>query len=208
MCLVGVKSFKSSTSLLDEVYPEHNEAIAGDSLFSIQLNYKWRKIIAALLEKAWLSDLSEISLDNQDFLSALILDLYTAETINANMLATAISVSPSGSTTTSTTYVQISTSAISHTFTKSKALIRVSGILLSVSSSQFANIKIDLASISPLDEIASIVSGATIRAISCAHVYENIPAGSRGIKLMWKTTGGTATLTAGIDLLYEIIEYD
>jgi len=56
--------------------PEHNEAVSGDSLFSIELNHKWRRLIVGLLEDYWRQDASTISLDNEDLLSALILDLY------------------------------------------------------------------------------------------------------------------------------------
>lgn len=61
---------------MNEAYPAHNDALSGDSLYTLELNYKWRKLIAGLLDKAWRDDLSDTSLDNQDMLSALIEDLY------------------------------------------------------------------------------------------------------------------------------------
>jgi len=59
-----------------------------------------------------------------------------------------------------------------------------------------------------VDLVETVASGATIRALSCAHVYAGISAGLHTIRLNWKTTGGTATLGSGLNLLYEIIEYD
>lgn len=76
MCYQQERRFVSSTSLNLEDYLAHDEAITGDSLISIEFNYKWRKLIGGLLNQAWRLDGSETSLDNDDFLSQLLLDFY------------------------------------------------------------------------------------------------------------------------------------
>jgi len=59
-----------------EDYPAHDEAISGDSLISIELNYKWRKLLGGLMAQAWRLDGSETSLDNDDLLTLLLRDFY------------------------------------------------------------------------------------------------------------------------------------
>lgn len=112
-----MKPFLSSTSLTLVDYPEHNEAITGDSLASIQLNYKWRSIIAPLLDKYFWDNRSTISLDNQDKLSELLFDLYNFESTIA--MKTTFYEKPIGSAIaiSNTSAAVVSTFSQNHTFT-------------------------------------------------------------------------------------------
>lgn len=111
-------------------------------------------------------------------------------------------------TTTSTSYVAVAGSGFNHTFTKPNALIRVSDMIVNGATGETVTIKLDLASLSPVNIQEARVSGSIVRTMSCAHVYEGIPAGSRAISLVWKVSGGTGTMNASAYLHYEIIEYD
>jgi hypothetical protein len=57
--------------------PAHDAALTGDTLTSLTLNFEWRKIISSAIE-GYLANRGEdeTTLDNQDFLSALLIDLY------------------------------------------------------------------------------------------------------------------------------------
>jgi hypothetical protein len=57
--------------------PAHDAAIVGDTLTTISLNQEWRAIIAGALEEYWQTrETDATTLDNLDFLSAFMLDLY------------------------------------------------------------------------------------------------------------------------------------
>lgn len=75
--------FASSTSLLELTLPEHNEALVGDSLYSVTFNHEWRRIVASALQFYWQHGYEGLALDNEDLLNQVINDLYTAESIGA-----------------------------------------------------------------------------------------------------------------------------
>ena len=57
--------------------PFSNEALSGDTLTTISLNYRWRELIVNAMEFYYLDrDESTIELDNQDKLTDFFLDLY------------------------------------------------------------------------------------------------------------------------------------
>lgn len=111
-------------------------------------------------------------------------------------------------TTSSTVFGGVAGSSFNHTFTKPKAIIRCSDIIVNGASGESVTVKVDLFSLAPIDVQQSRVVGAIVRTISCSHAYEDIPAGSRQIELQWKVSGGTGTMNASAYLHYEIIEYD
>lgn len=208
-----MKSFKGTTSLESELYPIHNELISGDELFTIQLNYKWRKLIAGLLENAWHNDLSTMSLDNQDSLSALILDLYNAEVIGTSMLTTVYRKTNGAlRQTTSTSFVD-TTEQISHVFTKPNALIAWSNMLLANTNSAgntWAQVRLDDAAASGSGSSESLGQnpGLTARPTRTSSVFVGIAAGSHDINLYFRATANTAQITANTEFMIEIIEYD
>jgi hypothetical protein len=196
---------------MDESYPAHNEALTDDTLYSIQLNYKWRKLIAGLLEKAWRDDLSSISLDNQDFLSALIQDLYDAETLNMNLFTRFINFALGADrTTTSTTMALVTGSNFSHTPTHNTMLIRVYNLscFTSIGTSSLT-VEIRFNAVAGAIDGFVILSGQAERAVSLQSRFNNVAVGvAHDIGLYFKVSSGTGTLANHTQLIYEITEWD
>jgi hypothetical protein len=68
--------FAASDSLLLEEFPEHDESLAGDDLYSLTLNYRWREILVPAITFFFQRDGSDISIENEDRLNNLLNDLY------------------------------------------------------------------------------------------------------------------------------------
>lgn len=113
-------------------------------------------------------------------------------------------------TTTSTTYATTLAGAISHVFTKTKALIQ---LVVTASNGGAASvfIKPNLNSggnIPATNGTEGRTNGTTQREVVVADVFENIPAGTALLSINWKVSGGTGTITANYDVEWTIIEYD
>lgn len=112
-------------------------------------------------------------------------------------------------TTTSSTYVAITGSDFSHTFTKPNALIRCANMLLINSGMGFlVEPRVDGVA---GDSIAHAFQvSATARTFVCAATFENITTGvAKTIALYWKiVSNGTNTIFNVQQLVWEIIEYD
>lgn len=205
-----MRSFVNTASLTTLALPEHNAALAApDELYSIQFNYQWRRLVTSALVYYYQHAETDLGLDNEDLLNSIIEDLYNAETSSLGMIAKTIAIDPGGNqTTTSASYVGLPGAGFYHTYSKANCLIRWSNIILNAPSAQTVTVKPNLVGLSPVAATEVRISGATLRTVTCAHVYEDVPAGSRETRLDWKVSSGTATYTNANYLLCEIIEWD
>lgn len=205
-----MRFFVNSTSLLLEDYPAHNEAIAGDSLFSIELNYKWRKLLTGLLQKAWENDGSERALDNHDFLSALILDLYTAEALNVDIITRLETIDIGANrTTTSGTFALVTGTNLSHTPTKANMRIKCSSITINNSGATFTIVEVRFNAVAAAENGFAQMFGSTAVPSKVVGQFSGYTLGvAHDIGLYWRVTGGTGTMFQASRLLFEIDEWD
>ena len=189
----------------------HNELISGDELFSIQLNYKWRKLIIGLINNAWFDDLSTISLDNQDLLSALILDLYDdSEVFVPRVIPTLLRADlGTNKTTTSTSFVIITASNLSFTPQTENCMIICHNISIVNSTSAIVEVEVRFNALTGTQNAIAENSGVNGRTVSASAVFEGLDIGvAHDISLYWKVASGTGTIAANTPLIYEVIEYE
>lgn len=199
--------FASSVSLLDLTLPQHNDALAGDTLYSIQFNYEWRKIVASALQFYFRHDDTALALDNEDLLNNVLEDLYTAEAIAGMETRTKEIVLGANLTTTSTSYTIMLDTEFSHTFTKPNAQIRWTAFIVN-SANNNTFIKPFLQSETGIYGAEGRNLGTTGRTITVSDTFEGIPAGSLDVALQMKVSAGTGTINSGVTLICEILEYD
>lgn len=112
-------------------------------------------------------------------------------------------------TTSSTSYGDVTNTNISHSFTKSKALIIYQNLILSNSAggnNTIAQITLAGATATGAPEVFNV--GATARQLAIAGEFTGISAGSQTVRLQMKVTAGTGTLSANASLIIIIIEHD
>lgn len=178
---------------------------------TITLNSAWRPIVAAALE-FYLSEFIETteSYDNDDMLSALIEDLYTLEADGMSQVTQLIDKTLGANfTTNSTSYVAVTDTDISHTFTKSNAMIRYHNISGSNSGANGTFCRAAIVGEGASFEYLYANNGTTARQGSCAAFFENLPIGtSKTIRLECLVSAGNGTISASMRLGIEIVEWD
>jgi hypothetical protein len=209
-CAKHVKSFASSTSLLDSSLPGHNDVLAGDTLYNIQLNYQWRKILVAALESYFQHGDAGLALDNDDLFNNLINDFYDAEALGASLITRINRVDlNTDKNTNSTTFVMVTGSNFSHTPQKANMSITVMNLAASMSDANEVLILPRFNGLAGAEEGAGITSGGAIRYLQCAAKFTGLTPGvAHDISLYWRVSGGTATLDARVHPLFLIEEYD
>lgn len=196
--------------LLLEELPPHNEAIDGDSLYSIQLNYKWRKIIAGLLSEYFWTDESEIALTNDNLLTILLLDLYTAEaaavaqTIRLNRVDIGANRS-----TTSTSFVLVTGTNFSHTPTYAHMLIECYSIALNNSGLNTTEAEVRFNAVAGSQAANARMFGSTGISMVAIAEFTGLTVGvAHDIALYWKVTAATGNMFQASHLVYKITEWD
>lgn len=208
-CKQHARRFASSTSLVLDVFPPHNQAIVGDSLFSIQLNYKWRKLVAQALHKLSIDDESTISLDNQDLLSALINDLYDAE-VTVPTYAYKSKVMAAAFTVTSTTYAIVTDTNVSYTPSKANFRVTVHNLAANCSAGGaelFAEVRFN--GVESTNQIASHIIGTQQFDMDCSAIFEGVSVGvAHDLSIYAKRVAANCTVLRTSEILYMIEEYD
>ncbi len=203
-------NFASSTSLLDLTLPAHNAVLAGDSLTTLALNYKWRKIIAIALQFWFTHGDTTLAMTNEDYFEGLIQDLYTAEVIGLKT-TTYYAALASDKTRSNAAFAAVSGFALNHTFTHTKAKITISNIRGNLSvNTQRGSVRGTLSSGTRVttDSIGFVTT--TQRDLRWAGEFTAIPTGTPlTIGLEFAASGGsTITLQAADNMVVEIEEYD
>jgi len=195
--------------LLDE-FPVHNEALAGDTLYSIQLNYRWRELLAAAMTHYFLSDRSELSLDNQDLLDDFLIDLYDAELIGSLMNIKPINVDlAANQTTTSTSFVALTNSGFAFTPTKPNVRIAVHNLHLANSGGGQVQARIKFNAVYGNIETIALNLGTGQRPFMFSSLFTSVPIGAAlSGQIDWKVSSGTGTAFGNNWLVIEVIEYD
>lgn len=210
-CRLAAKFFVNSDSLKSLVLPAHNQALAGDTLTSIQLNYEWRKIVASALYFYFRHNgKTELAYDNDDFLSVLLEDLYTAESFGSAMKTHSQSVFLTGNPqTSSTTFVAVANSGFSFTPSHAKALVRVSNLSLISAAGNNVEAQIEASHGTRVQNGLVRVQSTSNREVDMAACFDDLPIGVEvTFNLAWKSSGGTASIGTGTGLVAEIVEYD
>jgi hypothetical protein len=191
--------------------PAHNQALAGDTLTAIQLNHEWRKIVASALYFYFRHNgKTELAYDNDDFLSVLLEDLYTAESFGGMLTTLATVTLPALQTTTSTVFVAVPNSSFSHIFTKPNAVIRCSNIVArNNSAGSLCEIQVRVAGASGVESGNAGTITSTNHALECVARFEGIETVvSKTVELYFRVASGTGVITANAPLVFEIEEYD
>ena len=191
--------------------PEHTELLAGDTLTNIAINSAWRPIVVAALEFYLASFIETVSsYDNDDLLSSLIEDLYTAVVTLAQTAIAIDRILTSNFSLTSLTYVEVTDTLLVHVFTKANALIRYSNIsgLMSSGATQTLFARDAIQGVGAQTEYFYANTGTTGRQGSAASIFSALTPGSKNVRLEALVTGGTGQISASMRLGLEIIEWD
>ena len=190
--------------------PDHNEALAGDTLYSIQLNHEWRRIVTSALQFYFQHGETGLALDNEDLFSNMIVDLYNAEAATVGILTKALSILLDvNKTTTSASFVAMTNSGFNHTPTKANMRISCSNIILAASTGNELEAEIRVAGVAGISAANAIMTGATDRIVRASALFENLTPGVEiSLALYWKVSGGTGTCFRNARLAWEIVEYD
>ena len=205
-----MRFFAAQDSLSTLVLPIHNAAIAGDTLTSINFNFKWRKLVASALYYYFQHLETTLGLDNEDLLDDLLIDLYNLEATSAMAKVTVYRIAPTANaTTSSTSFVAIASTLITHTFSKPNAHISFSNLALfhsAASAPIFTQIRMGGTIL--VTPTAYEVTGTTVRALRLGGVLANIAAGGETVQIYWRVSSGTGTLSIVTDIILEIHEWD
>lgn len=189
------------------MFPAHNAVLSGDTLTTLTLNREWRKIISSAIEGYFNPAWDDLTLDNQDLLSALLEDLYTAETLGGAMKTTTKAiVLTSDKSTGSLTYVDVPESSFPHTFEFENAEIEVMALLANSSNAN--------AFMRPMANGLAGIDGTEARLRQLTHPvkvadrWEGLPVGVPvTIKSQFKVSNATGTIFMNYNLIYVIREY-
>jgi len=190
----------------------HNEILADDTLGVISLSREWRPIVASALE-FWLASANrkdEISLDNDDLLSALIEDLYSYETVGASVKITPVQITLAANrASNSATYADVPDASHVHQFTFPNARIafyNISGSNSGATNDNFVRPHVNSGTIVLTGE--GIQNGTTARELACSATYAGLPTDTTStITLQFRRTAGTFTILQSMTLLLEIVEW-
>lgn len=190
--------------------PQHNEALAGDVLTTIQLNFEWRKIVAAALSFYWTEFFSSLGLDNEDLRDKLLIDLYNAENIMNKKVTIYPTPLSSNRLVSSLTYVNTTDLTKLHTFTYPKALITCRNISMVQNTVNEGICRVAVDGETPIQEVVSDMASSTVREMSCMSYYENLVIGvETTVRLQAKViTSGQLTINANVVPIWEIIEWE
>jgi len=117
----------------------------------------------------------------------------------------------SNKTTTSPTPVQVSGSVISHTFTYKNAVFRAYSISVSHSvGGEGVYVEPVVSGESASGVVGGQSRGTNQREIFCAATFDDLTTGvARDLSLYWlRTSSGTATMSSGCIIVFEIEEWD
>lgn len=206
-----VRFFAQPDALLLDELPVHNVALAGDTLYSIQLNYRWRKLLAAAMTHYFQTDRSELSLDNQDMLDDFLIDLYDAEALNLNLFNRFILWALSAArTTTSITMVIVTGSNFSHTPTHNTMLIRCFNMMGSTSGGgSTMQVEIRFNGVVGNIDTGAQLFGSAARTMTLVSRFNAVSVGvAHDIALYFRVTAGTGTISDNTSMIYEITEWD
>lgn len=205
-----MRFFANSTSFDFLTLPAHNQALAGDTLTTIQINYQWRKIVASALQFYFTHYSDALGYDNEDFLSGLILDLYDAEVLGLKT-TTYYAGLANDKTRSNAVFAAVSGFALNHTFTHTKAKITISNIRGNLSvNNQRGSVRGTLSSGTRLTTDSIGYVSTTQRDLRWSGEFTAIPTGTPlTIGLEFAAGGGsTITLQAADNMVIEIEEYD
>jgi len=194
-----------------DIYPAHNEILAGDTLTTISLNREWRKIIASAIEEHLFHRAKdELTLDNQDLLMELYQDLYNFETYTMRIFTPQVIDIGVSKTTTSLVPVAVTDTGFNHTFTYPNAIIRCHNIVLSNSGAGGqTKVQIDINGESPEAYAIASNEGTNGRPFTTIARFEDLPLGvSKALRLMMFVTSGTGTMNENSFLVWEIEEWE
>lgn len=210
-CHQPARYFATPNSLIVDNLPAHNEALAGDELSSIVLNYRWRSIIVQALEFYYRpSDGSGLALDNDDLLNNLIEDIYDFEA-NVTIATHVISVDLStNKTTTSLSFVAMTGSSVAFTPNKANFRVVAHNLLLNNSGNIDTVAEVRFNGAAGSENAPAQHFGTTRETHAAAAVFEAVDIGvAHNIELYWKVAlASTGTIVANENIIYEIVEYD
>jgi hypothetical protein len=153
---------------------------------------------------------SELGFDNEDLLSAAILDLYNAEIlVERKFTAYTIDIGANRSTS-SATPVAVIGATFQHTPEFDNIKIRCSNIALSNSvAGNASQAQITLEGESPIQQTTARNRGTTERTFAIDAVHEGVEPGVElDIGLQFWATGGTATMHRNADLAFIVEEWN
>lgn len=191
--------------------PDHNEALAGDTLYSIQLNHEWRRIVTSALQFYFQHGETGLALDNEDLFSNMIVDLYNAENMGNLVNVQNFNIDlATDKTTTSNAFVAMSGGIVGFTPTKANCEITVSNLDLRHSNVAEVQARIRCNQGTQGQEAIAVMSGSVSKPMSASIKYTAMPVGTpSNIQIEWKVSiGGTATVEADTWINVQIIEYD
>lgn len=182
-----------------------------DSLTSIQLNYKWRKLLAILISEYFQSDDTEISLDNQDYLTVLIEDLYTLEETAASgvIIENQTIDLVTDKSTTSTSYIDLPSGGVSFVAQGTNAQITFRNVEAKHSGVSEILLRARSASGGLVDYSVAAMSGSTPKELSFSCQLDGLTVGaSVTVNIEYRvSTGGTVTVLANTWIAVEIIQW-
>lgn len=188
--------------------PSHIEALAGDTLTTIQINHKWREIVASALYFFFRHGKTELAYDNDDLLSILLDDLYTAETIGSSMLTREISHDFGGAkNTTNGTYTDVGTASWTHTPTLSKITVECN-FEADNSTASRATFRLVVDGVAGNSAVVGFVENTGIRTIALIDSWDVTPGVEFTLKIQFRTAGGTVTIRPQSHCMIRIIEHD
>lgn len=202
--------FANGASLSFLSLPAHDEALASDTLYTIQFNHEWRELVAGALQFYFTHYNSELGFDNEDLLSAAILDLYNAETFTMRKFRLENVDIVSNQSQTSGTAAMVTNSNFMHTFEYTNAIIRCYGIcLVGTIAASVATAIVELQGEIADERADAISEGVDPRELVAVCAYSNLPTGTPiRVSLTLGSLGGQSTIRANSRLLYEIEEWD
>lgn len=154
--------------------------------------------------------LDEPELFNDDMFNGLIEDLYNFESEGMSQVTQLIDKDlGSNFTTSSTSYVAVTGSNLSHTFTKPNAMVRYNNISGSNSGANGTFCRAAIVGEGASFEYLYANTGTTARQGSCAAFFADLPLGTpQTIRLECLVSAGNGTVSASMSLGIEIVEWD
>lgn len=152
-----------------------------------------------------------MGLDNENFLDGLLLDLYTFEPIGNAVKSTIYEITLAATrTTTNANYVVVDGTEIVHTFAFPNAIVKYKNMSMVGSAAGTTNDAVPTtASGAFVASARAFMTGTTPRNLEAMANYEGLNIGDPyEFALVFRATGGTASITVASKIIVEILEWE
>lgn len=190
--------------------PVHNEALVGDEITTLSLNFEWRKIVSSALLFYFSHGKTALAYENEDLFDDLLIDLYSVELFGVSFLPRVLQKNIGADRSTiSAVFVLVTGSNISHTPSKANFRVTCHGISLSNSSNDNSFVQVRFDGLEGAEQAIGRVTNTAAREVSCSAIFNDVSVGvAHDLALYFRANASAAVISVRSEIIYLIEEWE